>query len=90
MAEIPLHAKVEYLDGHHGESVMAIVDRKTRRVTHFVVQVGGVEAPRLVPMSAVVGVDARVLQLNCEKKQAADFPPFTEREYVATDMTEYW
>ena len=59
-------------------------------MTHFVVQVGGVEAPRLVPMSAVVGVDAHVLQLNCDKKQVADFPPFVEQEYVETDMTEYW
>ena len=66
MIDIPLHAKVACSDGTCGQSVSVIVDPKTLRVTHYVVQEEKrPHTQRLVPMDRVVETSADLIRLSC-------------------------
>ncbi len=91
MIDIPLHAKVECVDGPCGESTDVIVNPVNRKVTHFVVRdmkLPGSE-DRLVPIDRVEKTTHSLIRLNCTRDELAGMDPFTATHYVESQIPQY-
>jgi uncharacterized membrane protein/sporulation protein YlmC with PRC-barrel domain len=91
MIDIPLHAKVECVNGPCGESTDVIVNPVNRKVTHFVVR--DMKFPdsgdRLVPIDRVEKTSHDSIRLNCTKDELGEMDPFTATRYVEKQMPQY-
>ncbi len=92
MKEIPLDAHVECTDGPCGKSIALIVDRETRRVTHFAVEDESLRyAPyqRLVPMDHVAETAPDLIRLKCTRDELNQMEPFIHTRYVVHESEDY-
>jgi sporulation protein YlmC with PRC-barrel domain len=92
MKEIPVDAHVECTDGPCGKSIALIVDRETRRVTHFAVEDESLRyAPyqRLVPVDHVAETAPGLIHLKCTSDELNQMPPFIHTRYVAHESEDY-
>ena len=92
MKEIPLDAHVECTDGPCGKSIALIVDRETRRVTHFAVEDESLRyAPyqRLVPLDQLVETAPGLIRLKCTRDELNQMEPFIHTRYVAHESEDY-
>jgi uncharacterized protein YrrD len=81
--EIPLHAEVACSDGGCGESTYVIVDPRSDKLTHVVVEENGLPAEEhLVPVDLIVATRPDRIQLRCTREQLAGLKPFTREEYL--------
>jgi sporulation protein YlmC with PRC-barrel domain len=92
MKGIPIDAHVECVDGPCGKSIALIVDRQTRRVTHFAVEDESLRyAPcqRLVPVEHVVETAPGLIRLNCTHDELGQMEPFIHTRYVVHESEDY-
>jgi len=84
MRDIPVHAKVECVDGVCGESTNIILDPVTQHVTHFVVQEKSLFDPveRLVPIEQVIDTTPERIRLRCTKKEFAQMEAYNQVNYL--------
>jgi sporulation protein YlmC with PRC-barrel domain len=94
MNEIPLDARVECTDGPCGKSIALIIDRETRRVTHFAVED---ESLRYAPYQRLVPVDQLsettttpgLIRLKCTRDELNQMEPFIHTRYVMHESEDY-
>ena len=92
MKEIPIDADVECTDGACGRSIALIVDRETRRVTHFAVEDKSLRyAPyqRLVPLDQLAETTPDLIRLKCTRDELNQMEPFIHTRYVAQESEDY-
>jgi sporulation protein YlmC with PRC-barrel domain len=92
MKEIPVDARVECADGPSGKSIALIVDRETRRVTHFAVEDESLTyAPyqRLVPVDQVAETAPGLIRLKCTRDELNAMAPFVHTRYVVNESEDY-
>ena len=92
MTEIPINATVECIDGPCGKSLAVIVDRETRRVTHFAVEDKSLaHAPyqRLVPLDQVAETTAALIRLRCTRDDVDRMVSFIHTRYVFKAHEDY-
>jgi sporulation protein YlmC with PRC-barrel domain len=92
MTEIPINATVECIDGPCGKSLAVIVDRETRRVTHFAVEDKSLaHAPyqRLVPLDQVAETSSVLIRLRCTRDDVDRMVPFIHTHYVVKAQEDY-
>jgi hypothetical protein len=92
MTEIPINATVECIDGPCGKSLAVIVDRETRRVTHFAVEDKSLaHAPyqRLVPLDQVAETSSVLIRLRCTRDDVDRMVPFIHTRYVVKAQEDY-
>ena len=83
MAEIPLGAEVECLDGPCGKTITIIIDPTNKDVTHIVVSdktLGG-EDERLIPMEYLGECTEKKVLLNIRRDDVAGMDPFVKTRY---------
>jgi uncharacterized protein YrrD len=81
--DIPLHADVMCTDGGCGESTCVIVDPRSDKLTHLVVEESGLPAEEyLVPLDLIVATRPDRILLRCTREQLAGLKPFFREEYV--------
>jgi uncharacterized membrane protein len=80
MIEIPLHADVECTDGVCAESWGVIINRASRQVVAFIINLRGQSAgdPLLLDAAQVATANATKLQLRCGRDQLLSLSPFIE------------
>ena len=89
MIDIPLDAKVICTDGECGRSVTVVIDPTVPRVTHFVVQVKGLDPEeRLVPIDYVARTSVDRVWLKCPKEDLVETEPFVEIRFVSDNWAE--
>ncbi|MDT7858343.1 PRC-barrel domain-containing protein [Rubrivirga sp. S365] len=79
------NAKATFRDGTTGHVIRVIYDPRTADVTHVVVQVGHLGAPRLVPVQAIDHSDIRGLHLAMTAPEVEACDSFRQVEYVPYD-----
>jgi len=92
MKEIPVGAHVECTDGPCGKSIAVILDRETRRVTHFAVEDESLRyAPyqRLVPVDQLAETGPGLIHLKCTRDELDQMEPFIHTRYVAHQSEDY-
>jgi len=85
MSEININAKVECVDGPCGQSLTLIVERKTAKVTHLVIEDETLPYKpyqRLVPMDQVVETSPDLIRLGCSRDEVANMEPFIQTHYL--------
>jgi sporulation protein YlmC with PRC-barrel domain len=92
MREIDVDAEVQCADGPCGKSIALIVDRGTRRVTHFAVEDESLPyAPyqRLVPLDQVAEAVPGLIRLKCTRDELNRMDPFIHTRYVMQESEDY-
>jgi uncharacterized membrane protein len=83
MMEFPINVDVFCTDGQFGSSTAIIVDPVTEKVTHVAVSdPNRLYSEYLVPVSAVTGVDADKIALNCTQAEVEQMGKFAEAEFL--------
>lgn len=92
MKEIPVDAHVECTDGPCGKSIALIVDRDTRRVTHFAIEDETLRyAPyqRLVPVEMLAETTPSLIRLSCTRDELNQMEAFVHTRYVMHESEDY-
>ena len=85
--EIRTNTRVECSDGACGHSTYLIVNPLTEKLTHVVVNTGGLfPEEHLVPLSDVESATAEWIRLRCTKAQVVKMPLFREIEYMRIEI----
>lgn len=90
--EIPLSGEVQCADSSCGKILDIIVDRKTRKVTHIVVEDETLARPpyqRLVSVDKVQDTAFDVIRLGCTKEELGHMQPFVRTRYVPKKQKDY-
>ncbi len=88
--DIPIDADVRCTDALFGRSTCLIVNPRTERVTHVVVE--ETQFPynkRLVPIDQVAETTPHLIQLRCTSQDLEKMESFVETEFVETPMPDY-
>jgi sporulation protein YlmC with PRC-barrel domain len=92
MSEISASARVECVDGPCGQCLTLIVDPKTHRVTHLVIEDGTLPCKpyqRLVPMDQVAETSLDLIRLVCSRDDVAHMEPFIQTHYIQKTGLSY-
>jgi uncharacterized membrane protein len=92
MKDVPVDAQVVCADGPCGESITVIVERGTRKVTHFVVKDETLPRPpyqRMVPVDQVVETSHDLIRLRCTKEKVGHMEPFIRTRYIPKQQPDY-
>jgi sporulation protein YlmC with PRC-barrel domain len=92
MSEISASARVECVDGPCGRCLTLIVDPKTHRITHLVIEDGTLPCKpyqRLVPMDQVAETSPALIRLVCGRDDVANMEPFTQTHYIQKTGLSY-
>jgi len=92
MKDIPIGAKVECPDGPCGESVTVIVERGTRKLTHFVIKDETLPRPpyqRMVPIDQVLDTSHDRIRLRCTKETVGHMESFIRTRYIPKKEQDY-
>jgi sporulation protein YlmC with PRC-barrel domain len=89
--DISIGAKVRCADGPCGRSTYVVINPLTQSVTHLVVreEQDPLHTERLVPIDMVVESTPDQVALRCTREQLAKEDPFTETEFIRSDVPEY-
>ncbi len=88
--DIPIDAEVRCADGPCGRSTYVVINPLTQSVTHLVVrEQDPLHTERLVPINMVVRSTSDQITLRCTGEQLAKEDPFTETEFIRSDVPEY-
>jgi sporulation protein YlmC with PRC-barrel domain len=85
--DIPLDVDVLCSDGACGKSTAIIVEPKTEKVTHFVVQVEG--SQYLVPIEAIADSTTDHIRLRWSRQELAAAAPFEKSVFAGEDLGAY-
>ncbi len=93
MIDIPIGVNVKCTDGVVGKSTHIILDPKTRKVTHFVVNGSTILAnhDHLVSVDKVTKADRNGIEIDCTQDDVTRMEPFTTTktmEYKYVDYSE--
>lgn len=83
--EIPLNAPVRCSDGQAGRSTCLVIHPANQTVTHLVVTVDGGQ-DHLVPIDRIASASPEGITLSCSRAELAAMEPFTETEFVQTEL----
>jgi len=92
MSEISINAKVECVDGPCGQVITMIVDRKTHKVTHLVIEDETLPYKpyqRMVPMDQVAEATRDLVRLRCKRGDVAEMEHFVETHYIKKTELSY-
>lgn len=91
MREIPLNVTVFCIDGECGKSSHIIIEQKSQKVTHFVVDSSSFldSHKYLVDIEQVVNTTHQSIQLICTKEELGMMPPFTEMRFFNSLTSKY-
>jgi sporulation protein YlmC with PRC-barrel domain len=88
--DIPINADVRCADALCGRSTCLIVNPRTERVTHLVVEETQFPySKRLVPIDQVVETTPHLIQLRCTSRDLEQMESFVETEFVETPIPDY-
>lgn len=92
MSEININSKVECVDGPCGQCLTLIVDRKTRKITHLVLEDETLPYKpyeRLVPMDQVAETSPELIRLACSRDEIVKMEPFIHTHYIRKTEFSY-
>ncbi len=81
--EIPISAKIFCSDGLAGHSTMVIIDPRTERITHVVIQENhNSRREYLVPVELILQSNHKEIHLNCTRSELENMDPFKTEEVI--------
>ncbi len=88
--DIPVNADVWCADALYGRSTCLIINPRTERVTHLVVEETQFpHSKRLVPIDQVVEATSQSIHLRCTSEQMKRMESFVETKFVETPVPDY-
>ncbi len=88
--DIPIDADVRCTDTLYGRSTCLIINPRTERVTHLVVEETQFpHSKRLVPIDQVGEATPHSIQLRCTSRDIEKMESFVETEFVEAPMPDY-
>ncbi|MCP4418033.1 MAG: PRC-barrel domain containing protein [Chloroflexi bacterium] len=88
--EIPLNVDVHCTDGRCGRSTLLILNPTTEQLTHVIVrEQWPSRTERLVPLDWIAATTREIIILNQDRKEFNHLDPFTKKDFVYTDISNF-